>query len=384
MTFIEDHQYLQQWICKIKFMINKMKNIVAYNGGRVFFTIGNTTKQTEGLRPYTTPIRKISNGVVCGVVVFTQTQGLLAASIADALVDSILIDAEKKLPLLTELDAKPFNDAGIPIPEIGDLQTQDLNHEKWNLSAACSAVVKRADCFEYKSNDMTVEGLWYYLASGLRGLNGRKIAIIGGGNIGFKLSIKLVESGCDVQFVRRDASKGKALASAVNLIKPPATMATVQFNSDPVNASKDCDAIIGCTDGKSAITLDMVRAMKSDGFLVDVGKGSIVPDGVKLAHEIGLNVLRCDVTAAIDGMIATVENNRLSSVKVGRKELVGGIMLVSGGYLGAEGNIVVDDYRNPRQIFGICDGHGDLKQILSLTDKESLSKVRLQFGIESI
>ncbi|WP_031482528.1 NAD(P)-binding domain-containing protein [Maridesulfovibrio frigidus] len=382
MDYIEDYDYLQNWVCKIRFMLEKMKSIASESSGKCFFTIGNTTKQTDGLRPYTTPIRKVSNGVVCGVVVFTQTQGILAASIVDKFVDSVIVDAEKKLPLLLGLDPKPFINAGLPVPDLANKNNDELCPETWNLSSACFGAVNNADCFEYKSNDMTVEGLWYYLASSMKGLSGRNVAIIGGGNIGFKLAIKLVESGCNVQFVRRDKSKGQALVEAINIIKPPATKATVLYNDDPVAASTDSDAIIGCTNGKIAITSDMVRRMMPGGLLVDVGKGSISSEGVNIALEMGVNVLRYDVTSAIDGMIATVESNCETSVKMGRKALADGIVLVSGGYLGAEGDMVVDDFRKPEQIFGICDGHGDFKQTISSSEELALSKVRQQFGIE--
>lgn len=375
MDYMEDLEFLRSWACKIKFMLGKMQSITSESGGRCFFTIGNTAKPTENLRPYTTPIRKVSNGIVCGVVVFTQTQGVLAAMLADTLVDSIIVDAEKKIPLCAGVDPAPFEALGLSLPDMNNLEGITSGTDKCNLSSSCSAVIKSADFFEYKSNDMTVEGLWYYLANNMNGLTGKCIAVIGGGNIGFKLAIKLVESGSNVHFVRRDRVKGQALVDAANLIKPAATTASVSYNDNVVQASTSCDAVIGCTNGKAVIDTMVVNAMNPQGLLVDVGKGSVTAEAVILAAEKGINVLRFDVTSAIDGMIATIESNRAVSAKIGRKVIAEGIAVVSGGYLGAEGDIVVDDYRKPEQIFGVCDGHGDFKQQISPRDELNLNRL---------
>lgn len=59
--------------------------------------------------------------------------------------------------------------------------------------------------------------------------------------------------------------------------------------------------------------------------------------------------------------------------EMGRQEIEKGIFVVSGGFLGLSGDIVVDNYRNSRRIIGVADGMGDLKKELSEKDQERLS-----------
>lgn len=381
MPFQEDISYLRNWSEKVKRIALKLRNKADENGGLAAFTIGSTTKPTKGLRPYTTPVRGISLGYVGGVVVFTQTQGILASCIVDGIVDSILVDAEKKLHHLIDFDPRPFEEFGLPVPDKANRPPSVAYMEMGNLSSSCSEVIEKSDFYEYKSNDMTVEGVWHYLSGRMKGLSGRKIAIVGGGNIGFKLAVKLVESGCAVQFVRRDVNRGLLLSNAVNVVKPPPTLASAIYNSDPVQACLFSDAVLGCTNGKPVITSEMVRGMKPDSVLVDVGKGSIDPEAVEYAVQSGVQVLRFDVSAAIDGMVSSIERNRKYTSFIGRVELEEGGILVSGGYLGAYGDVAVDDCHNPTQIFGVCDGKGDFKPVLSSADEERLRIIQERFRI---
>ena len=200
------------------------------------------------------------------------------------------------------------------------------------------------------------------------------MAIIGSGNIGFKLALKLVESGCHVELVRRDMARGMLMADAINIAKPHSTIAIAHNNQDPLQASLFCDAIIGCTNGVPAITWEMIQCMKSDGIVIDVGKGSVFEEAVEKAVQHGVNVIRCDIAAAIDGLIATAERNRLiMSRKMGRREIENGVFVVSGGCMGLVDDIVVDNYRDPQRIIGVADGMGDLKQHLSGKNYRDLS-----------
>ena len=50
---------------------------------------------------------------------------------------------------------------------------------------------------------------------------------------------------------------------------------------------------------------------------------------------------------------------------------VGEFTLVSNGLLGQKSDIIVDNVRNPKKIFGLCDGKGDF---ISLSKKSSFIK----------
>ena len=40
------------------------------------------------------------------------------------------------------------------------------------------------------------------------------------------------------------------------------------------------------------------------------------------------------------------------------------------------GDIVVDDFQNPKEIIGVADGSGDFKKIYNLGDKKRVSKLK--------
>ncbi len=54
----------------------------------------------------------------------------------------------------------------------------------------------------------------------LRGVGGKKILIIGAGNIGFKIALQLVERGAKVYLCAKNLKKLKLKVDTLNSIKP--------------------------------------------------------------------------------------------------------------------------------------------------------------------
>ena len=52
------------------------------------------------------------------------------------------------------------------------------------------------------------------------------------------------------------------------------------------------------------------------------------------------------------------------------------VSIISGGLLGGEREIVVDDYSSPSLIYGVCDGCGNLKNKMDDVDKENINVVK--------
>ena len=49
--------------------------------------------------------------------------------------------------------------------------------------------------------------------------------------------------------------------------------------------------------------------------------------------------------------------------------------LVSGGFLGRKNEIVVDNVRNPKMVYGIADGRGDFVRQFSIQQVERFKKL---------
>ena len=373
--FEEDVLFLEKWLDDAISVAKSLSHQAKYGNGLSVFTISTTTKLSDKHQPYLTPIIKIYQGYVGGAVVFSQTQAFLIAKHIDGLIDQILVDAEKKIGITLGVNQdviKHFN-----LKETQQEEQARIHVEMGNLSAACSMVIKKSEFHEFKPNDMTVDAVWYFLSNNFRVLSGKKFAIIGSGNIGFKLAVKLIESGSNVELVRRDMRKGTLMADIIDIIKPQSTLATGHYNSDPLQASLFCDGIIGCSNGKPLITWEMIQSMKPNGIVIDVGKGTVYKKAAIRASQADIPIYRCDISSAINGVIATIERNKhIIANEIGRLEIKKDLYIISGGKLGQDGDIVVDCYSKPKQIFGVADGVGDLKQKLSKSDRIKIQELK--------
>ncbi|MEO5364351.1 MAG: hypothetical protein H7838_12100 [Magnetococcus sp. DMHC-8] len=368
----EDLDYLRRWAAQVREHALELSGLAQRTGRTAIFTISSTVKVPEKRWPYLTPVRAIVHGYIGGVVVFSQSQAILACSLVDGLVGVILVDAEKKIGIQYGRSADVLLAFGIEVPKTTRV-TQNFV-EMGNLSAACAQYIRQSKFQEFKPNDVTVEAVWLQLTSHFKVLSGRKFAIIGAGNIGFKLALKLVESGSSVDMTRRDVARGMLMADVINLVKPRSTLANAHFNQDPLQAALFADAIIGCTNGTPVISWEMVQGLKAGGLLVDVGKGCFYADAVQQSIEAGIPIYRCDITSSIDGLVAAMERNRVYlSNEMGRVQWPEGICLISGGHMGLAGDLIVDNYRNPTRIFGVSDGSGDMKRHWSAEDQERVA-----------
>ena len=146
------------------------------------FTIATTSKQESN--PYLTPIRKNDFFIACGCVIFDQSILKKILKIIDGSIDLIFVDSEKKIPV-----------------RIG--QKIDVSKNS-NLFQICFQKIHKSKVFEYKPSDITVNATWSFLSQRLNYLSGKKISILGSGNIGSKLALKLVESNAMVSIFRRN------------------------------------------------------------------------------------------------------------------------------------------------------------------------------------
>ncbi len=371
----ENIRFLDNWLDNAKVIAKNLSKKSKNEKLLSVFTISSTVKNTSDNMPYLTPIRSTIHGNIGGAVVFSQFQASLLCKIIDGIVDLILVDAEKKIGITLGLDENAISYFKLKGVEVNTKSRVPV--EMGNLSSTCSFLIEKSVFHEYKPNDVTVEAVWYFLSNKFKVLSSKKIVIIGGGNIGFKLALKLVESGCTVELVRRDMEKGTAMAKTIDIIKPKTTIATVHYSHDPLQAALFSDVLIGCTNGVSAIKWEMIQSMNKNGIILDVGKGSISKNVASLAMENSIPIYRCDISAAIDGLISTViRNKEVFENELGRKEIMNGINIISGGQFGMDGDIVVDNYKNPKNIIGVANGAGDIKFKTTKEDDIIINKVK--------
>ncbi len=332
------------------------------------FTIATTSKQES--EPYLTPLRKSDFFVVCGCVIFEQSSLIEIINVVDGEVDYIFVDSEKKIPLrihhgLSETYDEIYNH----INTCGLIETG-------NLSKICFQKIRKSKIFEYKPNDITVNATWSFLSQRLKFLSGKKIAILGSGNIGSKLALKLVECGSSVNIYRQNSYKGYTIAHGLNFIKPENTVSSITFHENILQTTFMSDVLIGATNGISIINTDLVKSIKKNAIIVDLGKNTLTKDAIEYALSKNIEIYRTDVTSAFEGFIyEAIKMDEILHSSYGKKNL-GYCTIVGGGYFGISGDIVVDDISHPQRIFGVAAGDGTIKKELSKEDIERVDQLK--------
>lgn len=320
------------------------------------FCIGNTRKIDEsGL--YFSPVRKTSRLIAGSAIVYEVSQAVELARAVDGRVDYVLIDTEKKIS--NELFG-PDN--------VGNVERAVREH------------VKHSRVLTYKGNDLTVDSIEHMVVQLLstfpRGLGGKKAAIIGAGNIGSKLALKLVERGMNVSLIRRDKVKLEAIVNALNIIKPKETIAKITAGISNQSVAEGADLLVGLTDGIPVITRDMVDLLSPGGILLDGGKGCFDFHAIKRAEEKNIPIYRADIRPGFEGHIfMALETERIAECSMGRA-IFNGVQVVSGGLLAHLNEIIVDSVANPKAVFGVANGAGDFVRTLNESQTKNLEKVK--------
>ena len=306
------------------------------------FFLGNTAKK-ERSSFYISDIRENQKFIYATAIIYNGNCTRKIAKIIDGKVDYILVDAEKKI--------------------ISKNKKAIVNIEK---SAKNS--IKKSEIFTYKGNDLTVQAadtfINDYFIKDIRGIGGKKILILGAGNIGFKLGLKMVENGGNVYLYRRSKKILNNIIRSINFIKPKGTKATAKKLNRIDNNLKDFDIIFGCTDGKSILTKNHVEKFKKDVVILDIGKGILQKNALKLAISNKINLFRLDITPAYNSFLENmISIKKLNNLNLMKTKKYGNICLAKKGVLTESNTIIVDNLNNPRKVYGISDGYGSFKKV---------------------
>jgi len=352
---------VQKNLSRIKYLIKEISDISKKNKKKTAFLIGNTSK-SNNKKFYLTPIREFNKIILFGAIIYNEKIALQISKIVDGKVDYVFVDSEKKI-----------KKSNIHIGEAA------------NIERTVRENISKSNLMTYKGNDLTVEALDLLISNKsrneIKGLGSKKISILGAGNLGSKIALKLVERGAKVLIYRRNLKKLRLLTKALNIIKPDSTIEKISYSNNIYKVVKNADVIIGSTDGIPIIDKKMLLNSKKNVFVVDVGKGTVKKEAIKYAIEKNITIFRLDITAALAGMIeSNIYFNNLLEKSIGYR-VINGQKIVSGGLLAEENDVVVDNINNPKKIYGLSDGMGDIKNSISRKDNQRIKKIKLFFKI---
>ena len=338
---------------QLALLLKKAKQLSKDKGKKTAFVIGNTAKFEKG-GYYFTPIRITEKLITFGIIIFYERFAKILTKFVDGKVDYIFVDAEKKT------FSKKSGGAS-------------------NIERRVKENIKRSKFLTYKGNDLTVDAvdllLTHYFKKDIRGIGGKKIAIIGAGNIGSKVALYLVERGAKVFLSRRNKRKLNAISSAINFIKPKNNREKVTA-SENLNACKKADILIGSADGVEVVTLDMIKKIKNNAIIIDVGKGTISNEAIAYAKTRKHKIFRVDISAAFEGLITKTISMEKTMEHGFKQKKIFGVNVLSSGLLGNYGDVIVDNLIKTNFVYGISNGKGDFLRKLSKKQLTTLNKIR--------
>lgn len=269
---------------------------------------------------------RLTDGVLAGNLIFRETAYLPEIiKHFDSLVSRFFIDCEVK--------------AGI------------------DLAAAALELIPPSKRHFFKPNDFTVDAADEWVAQRMPNVEGACITIVGAGNIGAKLALRLAERGSEVRLVGPRIAGVEATVQGLRIILRGSGI--VIACPSIVEACVEADAIIGCTPGIAAIDSGAVEVSRAS-LLLDVGNGCFTRSAIAAAQERCLALEVLSPTAGWEGFLRRYVATRKLQQGLGRRQLDSGEWIVSRGIMGATGDVLVDDVSQPARVIGVCNGMGDL------------------------
>ncbi|HEY4514258.1 MAG TPA: NAD(P)-binding domain-containing protein [Candidatus Paceibacterota bacterium] len=338
-----------------------VENIKSRAKGRATgFVIGNTSGVFERGPFYATPLRETHTLMYGGVIARDVDAAVRIARIVDGKVDYILLDSEKKIEKIYY-----------------------GKHDVGNMERHVRQEISRSKILTYKGNDLTVEAIDLLLGQIIGDVGSREIAVIGFGNIGSKIGLKLVERGANVRAYRRDQKKLKAIVTGLNLVKSEHTISPITVAKSIADACKGASVVIATADSRSIISEEHLKGLdlSQAPVLIDVGKGCF---SEKIVKGESYPLYRIDVSMVQKHTFAALRETAVHYGKsLGRRTIhAHNIKLVSLGLLGKYGEIIVDDIQKPSIIIGIADGRGALIKHTGKFEK-ALKKLRELYSIRA-
>ncbi len=304
----------------------------------------NTTVKSGENYPILLPIKKTLNLICLGITIADKKGINNILKKIDDKVDYILFDVEQK------------------------------NKKLLNLQKIIIKNIHKCKILNYKTNDYTADSAYILLEQLVDLSKKKKIVIMGSGNIGSKLALKIVERGLNVFISKRKISESIKISNAINAFKPKACVGKAYPEKYNIIA-KNCELLI-CFSSTSIINKKIIEQMKSNSIIIDGGIGTVQKNAIKIAYEKKIKIIRLDIRAGLSGIITTIFETRKLLLETSGFKKIDGIEIVAGGFYGKLGSVIVDSIASPTEVIGIADGVGGiLRNQHSIVYKNKIQKI---------
>lgn len=231
-----------------------------------------------------------------------------------------------------------------------------------DLYAIVKKNIKRAKLREIKPNDLAMDAADILIYKTIKDKN-KNVVIVGTGNIGIKLAIRLAERNYNVFLHGRNKEKVKRFVSVINEMLPKHTQPVNIWEYQPI------DVLCTMVSATKVIDESYIKFFNEHALAIDGGIGNFTQEFIKDAHQKDINVIRLDVRISNDvlnGIDQSFNSNFFTEVK-GEKTL-NGVHVVSGGIIGKDGDIIIDRIEKPTRVIGVANGIGGVKKPHEIND----------------
>lgn len=319
---------------ELNLKIEDLKKLAKKKRKKSVFLISTTKKEFKG-EFYYTPQRESVKSIFCGVVVNSNGIAKKISKILDGKIDYIFVDIEKKI--------------------------HNRKDKLVNIERVVKQKIQKTITKNFKPNDITVDAVVNFIQDffrkNARGVGGKKILVAGAGNIGSKISLKLLESGSNIYLLRRNWNKLKSIVKALNIIKPQSTKSSCYPIKKKSLDFSNYDVVVGCSN--NTINFQTILNKKNLPLILDVGKNVFGKKNREELSNLNHKIYRVDIENTLGSFIdSNIETEKFFNTKLYKN--FKGINLIKNGVLGKEGDILVDDVEKPKKIIGIIQDDGTI------------------------
>ena len=245
-----------------------------------------------------------------------------------------------------------------------DVERKTQNSEEI-FNKAVKLIKNPKKVFFIKTNDVTLDSVFNYILhffhEKIFHRKKIKILLIGMGNIGSKLSLKLLETNFDIFVKGRNKKKINSILQSIKKIN-------FKFNKNQIKlySSENAKDIIGIISfehyDNSLINLEKLKKLPNCKLVIDVGKSGFDYHLIKYFKNRKIKYFRLDPEAGFQSTISSYLHFKDKFLKkIGRRKLKDK-SLVSGGTLGEFNDLVTDNINNPKFIYGEINQQNDFSK----------------------
>jgi hypothetical protein len=244
----------------------------------------------------------------------------------------------------------------------------DTDYKRDNSRQIIDSVEKTANksiLYYYSDFDIWANASTDFILQKEQSITGKTILILGNNYLSSRILINLLNRHANL-YVLSEEYRNKEIKFNNNL-----TMEFCEKNINYLNQDQNIDIIVGCSVKRNNPNIQKYSGVSTKS-VYDIGLNNFDKEFIEKTLNANVNVYRFDNRAGISSMVLKImETDYLLKNHLGRV-FINDIEIVSGGFMGGDGAIVVDNAFDPSVVLGVANGEGLFKYDLTVQDNENL------------